>query len=95
MVLYCLFVLRWTENLVQEFFEQGDKEREMNLPLSPLCDRHSTMIAQSQIGKSILRIATYKKTCMKHVAKDVTTNNFMLFLIKVSLIMSFDRRLTS
>nr|CAB3264736.1 calcium/calmodulin-dependent 3',5'-cyclic nucleotide phosphodiesterase 1A-like [Phallusia mammillata] len=41
---------KWTERLVVEFFEQGDRERELNLPISPLCDRHTTMVAQSQIG---------------------------------------------
>lgn len=30
---------------------QGDKEAELGLPFSPLCDRKSTMVAQSQIGK--------------------------------------------
>ncbi|CAB1317971.1 unnamed protein product, partial [Coregonus sp. 'balchen'] len=28
----------------------GDKEAELGLPFSPLCDRKSTMVAQSQIG---------------------------------------------
>ncbi|XP_008056261.2 calcium/calmodulin-dependent 3',5'-cyclic nucleotide phosphodiesterase 1A-like [Carlito syrichta] len=32
------------------FFPQGDKEAELGLPFSPLCDRKSTMVAQSQIG---------------------------------------------
>ncbi|KAB1279026.1 Calcium/calmodulin-dependent 3'; 5'-cyclic nucleotide phosphodiesterase 1A [Camelus dromedarius] len=31
-------------------FPQGDKEAELGLPFSPLCDRKSTMVAQSQIG---------------------------------------------
>lgn len=30
---------------------QGDKEVQLGLPFSPLCDRKATMIAQSQIGK--------------------------------------------
>lgn len=32
-------------------FLQGDKEVELGLPFSPLCDRKATMIAQSQIGE--------------------------------------------
>uniref|UniRef100_A0A672YYY1 Phosphodiesterase n=1 Tax=Sphaeramia orbicularis TaxID=375764 RepID=A0A672YYY1_9TELE len=41
--------LRW---LTDDFFFlfQGDKEAELGLPFSPLCDRKSTMVAQSQIG---------------------------------------------
>uniref|UniRef100_A0A8C7XI43 Phosphodiesterase n=1 Tax=Oryzias sinensis TaxID=183150 RepID=A0A8C7XI43_9TELE len=41
---------RWTTFLLEEFFRQGDKEAELGLPFSPLCDRKSTMVAQSQIG---------------------------------------------
>ncbi|XP_030436616.1 calcium/calmodulin-dependent 3',5'-cyclic nucleotide phosphodiesterase 1A isoform X1 [Gopherus evgoodei] len=41
---------RWTTALMEEFFRQGDKEAALGLPFSPLCDRKSTMVAQSQIG---------------------------------------------
>lgn len=41
---------RWTTRLLEEFFRQGDMERELGLPFSPLCDRNNTMIAESQIG---------------------------------------------
>ncbi|XP_006131197.2 dual specificity calcium/calmodulin-dependent 3',5'-cyclic nucleotide phosphodiesterase 1B isoform X2 [Pelodiscus sinensis] len=41
---------RWTKALMEEFFRQGDKEAELGLPFSPLCDRKSTLVAQSQIG---------------------------------------------
>ncbi|TSK34886.1 Calcium/calmodulin-dependent 3',5'-cyclic nucleotide phosphodiesterase 1C [Bagarius yarrelli] len=41
---------RWTTSLLEEFFRQGDKEAELGLAFSPLCDRKSTMVPQSQIG---------------------------------------------
>ncbi|KAK3915870.1 Calcium/calmodulin-dependent 3',5'-cyclic nucleotide phosphodiesterase 1 [Frankliniella fusca] len=41
---------RWTELLLEEFFRQGDRERELGLPFSPLCDRNNTLVAESQIG---------------------------------------------
>ncbi|CAH1249539.1 PDE1C [Branchiostoma lanceolatum] len=41
---------RWTEQLMEEFFRQGDKEKALGLPFSPLCDRNTTVIADSQIG---------------------------------------------
>ncbi|KAL1434341.1 hypothetical protein MTO96_011966 [Rhipicephalus appendiculatus] len=41
---------RWTYLLMEEFFQQGDKEHELGLPYSPLCDRNTTLIAESQIG---------------------------------------------
>lgn len=44
---------------------QGDKEVELGLPFSPLCDRNTTMIAQSQIGKDSGGHSKYKLK-MKH-----------------------------
>lgn len=34
---------------MEEFFQQGDKEREQNLDISPMCDRHSATIEKSQV----------------------------------------------
>lgn len=45
-----IFFTRWTMQLLEEFFQQGDKERELGLPFSPLCDRNNTLVAESQIG---------------------------------------------
>ena len=41
---------QWTSRCMEEFFKQGDIERERGLEFSPLCDRHNTMVPQSQIG---------------------------------------------
>ncbi|PAA92861.1 hypothetical protein BOX15_Mlig027833g1 [Macrostomum lignano] len=41
---------RWTMSLLEEFFRQGDREKALDLPCSPLCDRSTTMVAQSQVG---------------------------------------------
>jgi len=42
--------LKWTERCMTEFFRQGDKEKELQLPVSPQCDRDTTFIPASQIG---------------------------------------------
>ena len=42
--------LNWTSRVMEEFFMQGDREKKEGLPISPLCDRHSTNIPKSQIG---------------------------------------------
>lgn len=42
--------LKWSELIFKEFFNQGDKEKNMNLPISFLCDRENTLIPKSQIG---------------------------------------------
>ncbi|CAH8639981.1 unnamed protein product [Schistosoma rodhaini] len=41
---------QWSDILCEEFFRQGDRERELNLPISPLCDRNTVVVPQSQIG---------------------------------------------
>lgn len=41
---------RWTELLQKEFFQQGDEEKRLGLPISPLCDRDSVRFASSQVG---------------------------------------------
>ena len=45
---------RWTNLLLEEFFRQGDNEKELGLPYSPLCDRNNTLVAESQIGKQLI-----------------------------------------
>ncbi len=43
--------LRWTDRVLEEFYAQGDKEKEMGLPISPLCDRNKEgNRPSSQIG---------------------------------------------
>lgn len=40
----------WAEKVVEEFFKQGDIERELGISISFLCDRHTVSLPQSQIG---------------------------------------------
>mmetsp|Transcript_17793 Transcript_17793/g.26112 ORF Transcript_17793/g.26112 Transcript_17793/m.26112 type:complete len:537 (+) Transcript_17793:18-1628(+) len=40
----------WADRCLVEFFEQGDEEKAMGLPVSPLCDRDTTCRPGSQIG---------------------------------------------
>merc|ERR1712032_1736603 len=42
--------LLWTDRCLDEFFSQGDAERERGLPISPVCDRNETKKPDSQIG---------------------------------------------
>lgn len=53
---------RWTSQLLEEFFLQGDKEKELGLPFSPLCDRKNTLVAESQIGTELQRIFSLEQT---------------------------------
>jgi len=42
--------LLWTERVLQEFFKQGDFEKEAGVPVSMFMDRATTNIAKCQIG---------------------------------------------
>lgn len=41
---------KWSYKVCEEFFRQGDYERRLNLPVTPLCDRHTTSIPKIQAG---------------------------------------------
>jgi hypothetical protein len=40
----------WSAKITEEFYAQGDKERDRNLPISPFMDRESANLPKSQIG---------------------------------------------
>ena len=39
----------WVDLIMEEFFRQGDLERESNMDISPMCDRHNATIEKSQV----------------------------------------------
>ena len=43
--LYC----KWTNSITEEFFQQGDKEKELGLDISPMCDRETATVEKSQV----------------------------------------------
>ncbi|XP_037548657.1 cGMP-inhibited 3',5'-cyclic phosphodiesterase B [Nematolebias whitei] len=40
--------IKWTEGIVNEFYEQGDEEARLGLPMSPFMDRSSPQLAKLQ-----------------------------------------------
>jgi hypothetical protein len=40
----------WTYLLYEEFYQQGDVERSLNIPISMFCDRNNSNIPKAQIG---------------------------------------------
>ena len=42
--------LQWTERLIEEFYRQGDRERELGLPVSLMMDRSKPNVERSQVG---------------------------------------------
>ncbi|ESO07257.1 hypothetical protein HELRODRAFT_76777, partial [Helobdella robusta] len=41
---------KWTDAIMEEFFRQGDAERERELDISPMCDRLTATVEKSQVG---------------------------------------------
>ncbi|XP_048114545.1 cAMP-specific 3',5'-cyclic phosphodiesterase 4D-like isoform X2 [Alosa alosa] len=41
---------QWTERIMQEFFCQGDRERECSMEISPMCDKLTASVEKSQVG---------------------------------------------
>ncbi|XP_015204563.1 3',5'-cyclic-AMP phosphodiesterase 4A [Lepisosteus oculatus] len=41
---------QWTDRIMEEFFRQGDKERERGMEISPMCDKHTASVEKSQVG---------------------------------------------
>merc|ERR1719468_110163 len=64
---------RWTAGLVEEFFRQGDAEKERGLPCSPLCDRETTQVSQSQIGLQGLRVEKFREMIERQISSNHET----------------------
>ncbi len=41
---------RWCARINEEFFCQGDKEKDLGMDVSPMCDRNNATIEKSQVG---------------------------------------------
>jgi cAMP-specific phosphodiesterase 4 len=41
---------KWVDRIVEEFFLQGDKEREHGMEISAMCDRFNQSVEKSQVG---------------------------------------------
>jgi len=66
-------MLGWTCRLLQEFWAQGDEERSLGFPISPLCDRESGMetIAKGQLGFVNFLILPFYKTITNLIPETV------------------------
>ena len=74
----------WTWKVVEEFFHQGDLEREQHMPISAFCDRYNADVASSQAGfiqnmvlpmfeavNVVLRSEAVTASCLNQLAENV------------------------
>lgn len=48
---------------MEEFFRQGDKERERGMEISPMCDKHTASVEKSQVNDqpwNIMRVYDFE-----------------------------------
>ena len=57
----------WVGRIMEEFFQQGDKEREAGLDISPMCDRYNATIEKSQVWCFLLA-AVFNRLALRLVS---------------------------
>lgn len=67
---------QWTEMLLDEFFQQGDDEIKIGLPPSPMMDRNTTLIPESQIG--FMNVIVQPAFTVLHDMYDLVTTQILL-----------------
>jgi len=55
----------WAQNVLAEFFAQGDKEKALGLPVGMLNDREKVNLPNSQIGFTQFVVAPFLSSCTK------------------------------
>ena len=58
---------RWTEQICNEFYRQGDYERQLNINVTPICDRRTASMARIQTGSqtfllNLIKLHNHKQT---------------------------------
>ena len=89
---------KWSNLVCEEFFRQGDLEKQVNLPISMYCDRETTDIPKSQIGflkgisqplfealGAFLNSDTFTQNCVEQVKRNIAFWEKKAFMRRSSL----------
>ena len=60
---------QWVDRIMDEFFRQGDREREIGMEVSPMCDRYNATIEKSQVNSIIYLEPSFIDIEIWHVPK--------------------------
>lgn len=52
---------QWTDRIMDEFFHQGDRERERGMEISPMCDKHTASVERTQVENTHLSSSQQKR----------------------------------
>lgn len=47
---------QWTDRIMDEFFHQGDRERERGMEISPMCDKHTASVERTQVENTHVQL---------------------------------------
>lgn len=65
---------KWSNLILQEFFQQGDRERQLGLPVSPICDKETAKLPQVQLGFLTLLVIPVFELWTQLIRKEVQEN---------------------
>lgn len=79
---------RWSEQICAEFYRQGDFERQLALPVTPICNRYEASMAKIQTGQQLYSIShSFLIPFMFHstfyIPSYLLNNHFLSFHIRV------------
>ena len=69
---------QWVDRIMDEFFRQGDREREIGMEVSPMCDRYNATIEKSQVTILSILSDLWSSILSWHVTKRDKNLNFYL-----------------
>ena len=59
---------QWTDRIMAEFFQQGDRERERGMEISPMCDKHTASVEKSQVRR-VQGLGTAYRSSLAHLSR--------------------------
>lgn len=83
---------KWSQKVCEEFFRQGDYERQLNLPVTSLCDRYSTSVPKIQVG--FFKFVVTPLFDQWHRFLDSKLSNQMMYFLKYNQ-MQWDKRVAA
>lgn len=68
---------KWVDRIMEEFFIQGDMERDKGLDISPMCDRHTATVEKSQVN-----IQSFLFVCFFFFYYDLTLIKIYIYIFR-------------
>ena len=68
----------WVDLISQEFFSQGDREREIGMDISPMCDKYNATLEKTQVY-----LVYSKSQQLTSCYKGITVINGMKYTVKL------------